>query len=58
MRLDRILYRGSFISIKEIQVIFDEPMYEEAPKNEVKRHWFGKGSFLFVNDFFGWGIGR
>lgn len=33
-------------------------MYEETPKQKVNHHWFGKGSLLFINDFFGWGMGR
>lgn len=59
MRLDRILYFGKGVSIENIKIVFDKPLYEnEEQEQNVKHHWFGKGSFLFVNDYFGWEMGR
>lgn len=59
MRLDRILYSSSNMEIKDIKIVFNEPIFKEKEQTQiVKHHWFGKGSLLFINDYFGWSYGR
>ena len=50
MRLDRIFMIGDIFRVKEIEVIFDEPIHGE--KKQVKMSNFVKRSLAFVADTF------
>ena len=48
MRLDRIFFSRNVLEVKEMQVIFDKPIYGE--KKEVARNGFFKGGLSFLSD--------
>ena len=48
MRLDRIFLNRNALEVKEMEVVFDKPMYGE--KKQVERNGFFKGGLSFVSD--------
>lgn len=51
MRLDRIFYFGNVFNIKDIKIVFTEPIFGQ--EKEVDKHMFLKGGILFAADYFG-----
>ena len=50
MRLDRIFYTHHGVKVKNMKVIFDEPIYGE--KKKVERQGKIKGSIALIFDLF------
>ena len=52
MRLDRIFFSRNLFTVKEMEVIFDRPIFGNGEKKEVERNGFLKGGLSFLADKF------